>query len=335
MELPLPSREEGTPKQELYDVVVIGGGPAGSTAALYAARAALSTLVVDQGIAAGALAQAERIANYPGLPGETSGLSLLERIRGQAAGFGARFVDDKVILARLGGETKEVRGTKGVWRGRAVIVSTGSMGREKTVPGEERLTGRGVSYCATCDGFFFRDAEVAVAGATDAAAEEALFLTKFAKRIHLLVPTERLRTSPRLVEEVEGTARIEVHLRTSLREIVGEERVEAVRFAVGDGGETTLPVAGVFLYLQGARPITDFLEEEVALGEDGCVVVDEKRQTSVPGVFAAGDVTCVRLRQAVIAAADGAIAAAAAERYLAGRKALRRDWSRPGKASGL
>jgi thioredoxin reductase (NADPH) len=299
----------------LYDVVIVGGGPAGSTAALYAARASLSALVLDKGVGAGALALAARIANYPGLAEETSGIALLEQMRAQASRHGARFVEDVAVLATLRGKTKEVQGAKGTHRGRTLIVATGSMGRTESVPGEERLTGRGVSYCATCDGFFFRDQDVAVAGTTDHAAEEALFLARLAKSVQLLVPTSQPKVSARLAAALAEEKRVRVRLRTRLQEVLGEKAVRAVRIEA-PRGEEILPVAAVFIALQGTHPITDFLAGGLATGRDGGLLIDENRATSVPGVFAAGDVTSRRLKQIILAAADGAVAAASAERYL-------------------
>ena len=312
---PHPRGETNGADAGLVDVLIGGGGPAGSTAALYAARATLSTLVVDRGVEAGALWLAARISNYPGLEGETSGSALLERMRGQARGFGARFVDDKVVLATLGGDIKEVRGMQGAYRGRTLVVATGAMGRTKAIPGEERLTGRGVSYCATCDGYFFRDQDVAVAGTTVEALEEALFLARLARTVHLLVPTSEPKGSSDLATQVAQEPRIQVHVRTQLREVMGEKHVEAVRVET-QHGEETLPVAAIFIHLQGTRAITDFLGRGLALAQDGGILVDESRATSVPGVFAAGDVTSRRQRQVVLAAADGAVAATSAERYL-------------------
>lgn len=160
--------EEG---KDIHDVIIIGGGPAGATAAIYTARGELKTLVLDKGLTAGALGMTSKIANYPGVPSEVSGAELVKRMRGQVESFGAHFVQDKVLTTDLRGEVKEVRSGKGAYYGRAVIIATGSMGRTHTVPGEARLLGRGVSYCATCDGAFFRDQEVAVAGNNDEADE--------------------------------------------------------------------------------------------------------------------------------------------------------------------
>ena len=310
-----------------YDVIVIGGGPAGATAAIYAARADLSTLVVDKGLTASALGMTGKIANYPGVPGVISGAELLKQIRVQAESFGAHFEQDKVLSTNLRGEVKEVHGGKGSYYARAVIIATGSMGRTYTVPGEEAFIGRGVSYCATCDASFFRDQEVVVAGNNDEAVEEALFLTRFARRVHLMVQTSELKASPDLEDEVDRHPKVEIHPSTRLREVIGEQQVKSVRVVSRDGKEQLLPVSGVFIYLQGGKPITDFLHGQLPLTETGCLTVDEVMQTSLPGIFAVGDVLCNHLKQAVIAAAEGAMAAIALQRYLSGRKKLRPDWS--------
>jgi len=323
----LRPEEGGENQEDIYDVVIIGGGAAGATAAIYTARADLKTLVLDKGLRTGALGMTGKIANYPGVPGEVSGAELLKRIRGQAENFGAHFVQDKVLTTNLRGEVKEVQGSKGVYYGRTVIIATGSMGRTHTVPGEERLLGRGVSYCATCDGAFFRDQEVAVAGNNDEAVEEALFLTRFARRVHLLVQTPELKASPDLAAEVSQHPKMEIHLATRLREVLGEQQVESVRVVARGGQEQVVPVAGVFIYLQGGKPITDFLDGQLPTTETGCLMVDEAMQTSISGVFAVGDVLCNHLKQVVVAAAEGAMAAIALQRYLSGRDKLRPDWS--------
>jgi thioredoxin reductase (NADPH) len=313
--------------EDMYDVIVIGGGPAGVTAAIYAARADLKTLVLDKGLTAGALGMTGKIANYPGVAGEIGGAELLERMRSQAQSFGAHLVQDKVLTTSLRGEIKEVSGGKGTYYGRGVIIATGSMGRTQTVRGEEKLVGRGVSYCATCDGAFFRDREVVVAGNNDEAVEEALFLTRFASRVHLLVQTPDLKASPELTEEISKHPKVLVYPGTRLREVVGQQRVEGVRAASREGGDQEMAVAGVFIYLQGGKPITDFLGDQLPTTETGCLTVDEVMQTSLPGVFAVGDVLCNHLKQAVIAAGEGAVAAMALRRHLSGRDKLRPDWS--------
>ena len=323
----LHPEEGGENQEDIYDAIIIGGGAAGATAAIYTARADLKTLVLDKGLRTGALGMTGKIANYPGVPGEVNGAELLKRIRGQAESFGAHFVQDKVLSTDLRGELKEVRGGKGIYYGRAVIIATGSMGRTHTVPGEERLLGRGVSYCATCDGAFFRDQEVAVAGNNDEAVEEALFLTRFASRVHLLVQTPELKASPDLAAEVSQHPTVEIYLATRLREVLGEQQVESVRVVARGGEEQVMPVAGVFIYLQGGKPITDFLDGQLPTTETGCLMVEEAMQTSISGVFAVGDVLCNHLKQVVVAAAEGAIAAMALQRFLSGREKLRPDWS--------
>ena len=310
-----------------YDVIVVGGGPAGATAALYAARAGLKTLVLDKGLTAGALGMTTKIANYPGVPGTIRGDELVGSIRDQAASFGAEFVTDKVLHVDLHAGSKQVWGSQGQYQARAVIVATGAMGRTNRVPGEERLLGRGVSYCATCDGAFFQEREVAVVGNTDEAVEEALTLTRFASRVHLFSQTPGLRASTELADELVAHPLVVLHPSTRVREIVGKDRVEGVRVASQSGDEETVSVSGVFVYLQGNTPVVDFLDSQLPTREDGCLIVDENFQTGIPGVFAAGDVLCKHLKQAVIAAAEGAQAATAADRYLNGRKKLRPDWS--------
>jgi thioredoxin reductase (NADPH) len=201
------------------------------------------------------------------------------------------------------------------------------MGRSSTLPGEERLIGAGVSYCATCDGAFFRDKQVAVAGNGEEAAEEALLLTRFTSLVHLLVQTAGLNVPPELEEQVREHPKVAVHLATRVREILGEAQVEGLRIVEADGVERELAVDGIFRYLQGRQPITGFLGGQLEISESGCLAVNASQQTSVPGVFAVGDVLCTHLRQAVVAAGEGALAGMSIERYLSGRERLRPDWS--------
>lgn len=311
-----------------YDVAIIGGGPAGATAAIYTARADLKTVIIDKGLTAGALGLTAKIANYPGIVGEIGGAELLERMRQQAVSFGATLSTDKVQGVDLEGERKTLYTNQGTISTRAVIIATGSMGRGQRVAGEDRLLGRGVSYCATCDAAFFRDQVVAVAGNSDEAVEEALFLTRFAQKVYLLSPTPELKAPAHLVEEAKAHPRMDVRLGASLREILGQERVEGVRIAVRGQGEETLAVTGAFVYLQGGKPVTDFLQGQLATSETGCLVVDREYATALPGVYAVGDVLCNHVKQAVIAAAEGAVAGMAVEKYLTGRKQLVVDWSK-------
>jgi thioredoxin reductase (NADPH) len=311
-----------------FDVVIIGGGPAGATAAMYSARADLKTLVIDKGLTAGALGLTAKIANYPGILGEIAGADLLARMREQAESFGAQFAQDKVQAIDLVGDPKTIYGNNGTYIAKAVIVATGSMGRGHRVPGEDRLLGRGVSYCATCDAAFFRDQEVAVAGSCDEALEEALFLTKFASQVHLFSPTPELKAPPHLIEEVKQNPKINLVTGAALKEVVGQDRVEAVRVRERGQGEQLVPVTGAFIYLQGGKPVTGFLQGQLELSDTGCLVVDKEYQTGLPGVYAVGDVLCDHVKQAVVAVAEGAIAAMAAEKQLHGRKQMAVDWSK-------
>lgn len=310
---------------EIYDVIIIGGGPSGSSAALYTARADLKTLVIDKGLTAGALGMSSKISNFPGVPGPISGEELLQTMRRQAEAFGARFLADKVIGTDLKASPKEVMTNTDAYRSRALILATGAMGRAQTIPGESKLIGRGVSYCALCDGAFFRDQPVAVVGFNDEALEEALRLTTFASRVYVLVPGPVFRASQSLVEEAQRHSKMEVQFSTQAKEIVGQEKVEGVRIQ-RSGKEELLPVEGVFIFLQGNLPVTDFLLGQVESMENGCLLVDRNMQTNLPGVFAIGDLLCTHVKQAVIAAADGVVAAIAVEKYIKGRENIRIDW---------
>jgi thioredoxin reductase (NADPH) len=311
-----------------YDLVIIGGGPAGTTAALYGARAGLRTLVIDKGMMAGALGLTGRIANFPGVPGDISGADLLQRMRAQAESFGARFLIDKAQGVEFAGEKKTVYTNNGTYSAKAMVIATGSMGRGQRVPGEERLLGRGVSYCATCDAAFFRGQDVAVAGNNDEAVEEALYMTRFAGRVHFLSPTAELNAPGQLKEEIASHAGVTMHPGAILREITGTDRVDGLRFASRDGSEQILSVTGVFIYLQGGKPITDFLQGQLPVNEQGCLAVDREFQTGLPGVFAVGDVLCLHIKQAVVSAAEGAVAAMAIEKYLRRRKQIIVDWAK-------
>ena len=322
---PVPLEPANSP---VYDVVIIGGGPAGVSAAIYSSRAGLKTLVIDKGLTAGALGITGKIANYPGVPEDISGAELLERMRGQALSFGAEIISDKVIGVDLVSEMKTVFGNIGNYTSRSVIIATGSMGRGTRVKGEDELLGRGVSYCATCDAAFFRNQEVVVAGNSDEAVEEGLFLTKFVKTVHFISPTPEIKAPQHLIEELANHPKVTLYKGASLREIIGKDKVEAVRFAQRGQPEEVLPVTGAFVYLQGGKPITDFLQGQIEIGESGCLTVDREFQTAIPGVFAVGDVLCNHIKQAVIAAAEGATAGMAVEKVLHGRKQMVVDWSK-------
>lgn len=311
--------------ESLYDVLIIGGGPAGSTAGLYTARAGLKTLILDKGVGTGALGTTAQIANYPGVAGEISGAQLLTIMREQAESFGAQFQTERVLGCDLNAEIKEIYSNQGTYRGRAVIIATGSMGRKNLLPGEGELLGRGVSYCAVCDASFFKGKDVAVIGRGEEAAEEALYLSRFAHSVSLLVPGKTMTIPAHVLEDLEKQSNLELHYESSVKRILGTEQVEGVQYIQG-GREINLPVDGVFVYLQGGMPITDFLQGQLELSPQACIRVDRLNQTSQPGVFAVGDVLCGQIKQAVIAAGDGALAAISAEKFLRNRESPRPDY---------
>jgi len=307
-----------------FDVVIIGGGPGGATAALYTARADLKTVVLDKSLAAGALGMTTNVDNYPGMP-NTTGPEIVRTIRGQAESFGADFRQEQVIGVSLEGEVKEIYTAGGAYKARAVVLATGGMGRSSFVPGEEALVGRGVSYCATCDAAFFRDREVAVVGSGEQAAEEALFLAKFASKVTLVHAGKAPKAKPELLAELKDEPKV-VFKSGRLTAVTGDGKVAGIR-VMGEDGEEELAVAGVFIFLQGSKPVTDFLMGTVPTTEAGCLIVDrETFETKVSGVFAIGDLLCTEIKQAVIAASEGCQAAIHVEKRLRNRKKAMRDW---------
>jgi thioredoxin reductase (NADPH) len=301
---------------DIYDVTIIGGGPAGCAAAIYAARARLKTLVLDKGSSEGALSWAPKIVNYPGILGEITGKELLAAMVRQAEGFGAKFLQEKVLGVELEGATKQINTSQGIYPGKTVIIATGSMGRKDRIPGEEKLLGRGVSYCATCDGAFFRGEEVALAGDGDLALEEALALCQHAAKVYLLLPGPESKGGGEIVRRILSEPKIQLLKQARLLGIHGREQVESVRIKIPGEIERELPVKGIFIYLKGRSPEVEFLGNSLQFGEQGCIVVNRQMETNLPGVFAAGDVLCKELKQAVVAAAEGCVAALAAIRYL-------------------
>ncbi len=311
----------------IYDIVIIGGGPAGATAGIYAARAGLKVGILDKGLTTGALGVTSKIANYPGVEGEVGGAELLQIMRKQALSFGVEFIADKAIGSDLTSSPKLVYGNFGVYSSRAIIIASGSMGRSNLLKGEAELLGRGVSYCAVCDAAFFKGKDLAVIGKSDEAIEEALYLTRFAKTLHFFSPTEQVNVPPQILAELVEKENVVMHSGSVVREIFGEQKVEGLRFSNrGSKEEEALAVEGVFVYLQGGKPITDFVAGQLEVSDEGCLQVDRENQTAIPGVYAVGDVLCSHVKQAVIAAADGAIAAISAEKWLRGKSRHRTDW---------
>lgn len=311
-----------------YDVLIIGGGPAGATAAIYAARSGLKVAIVDKGLTTGALGTTSKIANFPGFDGEVSGMELLQTMRKQAADFGAEFINDRAIGTDLSGETRLVFGNYEVYSARSVIIATGSMGRSNLIKGESELLGRGVSYCAVCDAAFFKDKVVAVVGKSDEAVEEASYLSLFAQAVHFFAPTNQINVSEAELAALSSLPNVVMHVGSQVKEIFGENKVEGISYQEKGStqAEHSLPIDGAFIYLQGGKPITDFLQGQLVVSAEGCLQVDRENQTNIPGVYAIGDVICTHVKQAVIAAGDGAIATIAAEKWLRGKSKPRVDW---------
>ncbi|HEU5128631.1 MAG TPA: thioredoxin-disulfide reductase [Glycomyces sp.] len=303
---------------ETRNVIIIGSGPAGYTAALYTARANMRPLVFEGFQFGGALMQTTDVENYPGFPEGIMGPELMDQWRKQAERFGAELVSDDVTRVDLTGEIKRVWVGEDEYTARAVILATGSAYRPLNVPGETEMMGRGVSACATCDGFFFRDQHIAVVGGGDSAMEEATFLTKFASKVSILHRRDAFRASQIMADRALANPKIEVEWNTVVEEILGEDgKVSGV--AVADtvtGEQRTLPVTGLFIAI-GHDPRSELFKGQVELDESGYVKVDSpSTRTNLEGVFAAGDLVDHTYQQAVTAAGTGCAAALDAERFI-------------------
>ena len=303
----------------IYDVIIVGSGPAGLAAAIYGQRAGLSSLVLEESyVSGGQVLNTYDVDNYPGLPG-ISGMELAEKFHEHAKSMGASFLTAAVTAIREEGDRKVVETAKGDLSARTVILATGAHHRLLGVPGEERLTGMGVSYCATCDGAFFRDKTVAVVGGGDVAVEDAIFLARGCKKVYVIHRRDQLRAAKILQEKLLSLDNVEMKWNCVAEEILGDSQVSGVKVRdvkTGEGSE--LAVNGVFIAV-GILPNTGFLGDFVQLDEGGYIVAGEDMKTSVPGVFAAGDVRTKALRQIITAAADGANAITSGEAYLLGR----------------
>ncbi|CAN5787831.1 thioredoxin-disulfide reductase [soil metagenome] len=312
---PTPSTA-GAPRE----VVIIGSGPAGYTAALYSARAQLKPLVFEGSVTAGgALMTTTEVENYPGFRDAIMGPALMDEMRAQAERFGAELVPDDVTGVDLAGDVKVVRTSDGTeHRARTVVLAMGSGYRKLGLPDEDRLSGRGVTWCATCDGFFFRDQEIAVVGGGDTAVEEATFLTKFASKVTMLVRRDELRASKIMAQRALDNPPITVAWNSAVEEILGDEQVSGLTVRDTVTGQTRqLDVTGLFIAI-GHDPRSELVKGQVDLDAEGYVLVDSPTTyTNLPGVFAAGDLVDHRFRQAVTAAGTGCAAAIDAERWLA------------------
>ncbi|HIE03449.1 MAG TPA: thioredoxin-disulfide reductase [Candidatus Latescibacteria bacterium] len=307
---------EVRPRKESYHLIIIGGGPAGLTAGIYAKRAGLDTVLLERTVPGGQAALTELIENYPGFPEGISGAELVRRFEEQARKFGLEILTAEAERVELEGEWKIVRTDSGELRARALIVATGAQPKKLGVPGEEELTGRGVSYCATCDGPMFRDKVVAVVGGGDTAVQEGIYLTRFAKKVYLIHRRDKLRAARILQERLFKQEKVETIWDTVVKEIEGDRNVEALRLHNLRTDEVSrLEVDGVFIFV-GTRPNSEFMKGVVELDEGGYIVTRSRTETSVPGIFAAGDVQDSIFHQVSTAVGCGAQAAMMAERYL-------------------
>ena len=311
---------------KVYDVIILGAGPAGLTAGLYAGRARLSTLIIEKGQDGGQIAMTDEIENYPGqmVEGE-SGQSLIARMAQQARKFGAERVSDLIQRVELQGEVKKLVGAKGEYLAKTVIVAAGAFPKPIGCKNEGKFLGKGISFCATCDGSFFEDFEVYVVGGGDSAVEEAMFLTKFARKVTIIHRRSELRAAKSIQEKAFANPKIAFLWDTVVDEVCGDELMDSMIVKNVKTGELTRIEAdpddgifGLFGFI-GYNPNSALLEGQVELN-NGYIVTDEEMRTNIPGVFAAGDIRVKSLRQVITAAADGAIAAVQCEKYLAERE---------------
>ncbi|MDD5759054.1 MAG: thioredoxin-disulfide reductase [Desulfobulbaceae bacterium] len=300
----------------IHELIIIGAGPGGLTAGLYASRARLDTVLVEKGVAGGQVLATDWIDNYPGFPEGISGFDLAEKMAAQAQRFGLKIANGTVTGMDLSADVKTVSFDDGQsLRGRAVIIATGARPNHLHVPGEEELTGRGVSYCATCDGPFYRDMDIAVVGGGDTALQEAVYLTKFAKTVTVIHRRKEFRAAPVIQEEAKANKQVRFLLEAEVVGIEGKKEVEALRIRYQDGKEETRSFQGVFILI-GITPNSEMLPLMHLKHEQGFIVTDCLMKTNLPGVMAVGDIRHGSVRQVVTAAGDGAVAGKSVEQYL-------------------
>jgi thioredoxin reductase (NADPH) len=313
--------------ERIIDLAIIGGGPAGLSAALYAGRAKLDTVIFEKEKMGGQIVTTQEVANVPGSlynegSTETTGPKLIARMVAQAEEFGTERVMDEIIEVDFSGDIKVLKGNKGEYKARAVIIAAGAFPRKLGVPGEKKLTGKGVSYCATCDGAFFTDLDVFVVGGGYSAAEEGMFLTKFAETVTILVRDDKFNCAPSVVDKVMANEKIEVKFNHEIVEIKGDGLVESAILRNRETGEEyeyfadeEVGTFGIFPFI-GFQPDTEIFKGKVELDDWGYIKTDSEMRTNIEGVYAAGDIRPKVLRQVVTASSDGAIAATMAEKYI-------------------
>lgn len=305
--------EESAP---LFDVAVIGAGPAGLTAGLYASRAGLSVAVFERESVGGQLSRTDRIDNYPGFPEGRGGFDLAWSMKEQAERFGAQIISEDVVRLDLSAREKMLETPFAKYAARSVVIATGARPRKLGIPGEDELLGRGVSYCATCDGGFFRGKRVAVVGGGNTAVGDALYLSRIASEVVLIHRRDKLRATAIYHDQLASAGNIRLALASTVRSLhVKDEKLSSIDVEHCDGSLKTIPVDGLFIAI-GADPNSEFLRDAVPLDAAGYIIADETGATGVDGVFAAGDVRAKRLRQVVTAVADGAVCAEHAADYL-------------------
>ena len=301
--------------KRIYDMVILGGGPGGYTAALYAARAGLDTVVLERLSAGGQMALTSQIDNYPGFPEGIDGFELGMKFQEQAEKFGAKTEYAEVRGLELHSDPKVLHTSEGDFLARTVVIATGAGPRKLGLPDEERLTGRGVHYCAHCDGMFYRGKTVAIVGGGNSAAAEALYLSRVAKRVLLIHRRDSLRATKIYHEPLKNLSNLEFYWNSAVTELIGDERLRAVRVKnLLSGEEEELQIDALFVSI-GRKPATDLVAGQLEL-ENGYIAADESTQTSIPGVYAVGDIRTKALRQIITAASDGANAAHHAEAWL-------------------
>ena len=299
-----------------FELIIIGGGPAGLTAGIYAKRADIDTVLIEKALPGGLITTTDLVENYPGFPEGISGTELGQKLEEQAKKYGLDIVFGKAIKLEVKNTIKEVYTEEHSYSSKAVIISTGSEPKKLGIPGEESFIGKGVSYCATCDGPFYKDKNVAVIGGGNGALEEALFLTKFAKLVTVIHRRSELRADKVLQEKAAANPKIFLKLNTVVDEIKGDDKIRSLKLTdTLSNKKSSINVDGVFIYA-GLVPNTDFIKDIIKLDDSGHIITDEKLATNIPGVFAAGDVRKRTLRQVVTAVADGAIAVNSIKEYL-------------------
>jgi thioredoxin reductase (NADPH) len=300
-----------------FDVIIIGAGPAGLSAAIYAARSGMKTAVFERAIVGGQITVTEEVENYPGFEHAITGFDLTDTMKKQAERFGAEFISENVTALGLEGKCKIVATHDNEYRAKSIIFCSGAFPRRLNVPGEAQLTGHGVSYCATCDGALYRNKKVAVVGGGDSAIEEGMFLTRFAEKVYVIHRRDALRAQFIIQQRALSNPKMEFVWDTVVQEIKGEQKVTELELYNRKTDKVSfLPVDGVFIYV-GILPHTTLLESRVNLDTSGFIMTDEFMHTNIPGIFAAGDVRSKVLRQVVTATNDGAIAAWSAEKWVA------------------